>query len=62
MLVTSYDKSYVKFWRLPSGKLEETLELNIEKCLNIFWMKDKNAIGVAGKVGNQIKIVQLHPK
>jgi len=59
MLATSHNAHYISFFRLPSGKLERTLDLGMGKCFHIFLMEDKNAIGVASLSEKKIKIVKL---
>jgi len=60
MLAVTFTGSSLKFFRFPSGKLESTLGLGMKYCQNIFLMKDKNALGVAGSNKNIVKIIQLH--
>jgi len=61
MIASTHHQDYVKFFKLPHGKLEATVNLRMEKARNIFLMKDKNIIGVANLTRNVIKMVQLHP-
>jgi len=62
MIVTTHHKNYVKFFRIPSGMIQTTLELDVVKARSIFLLKDKNLLGVADLVKNCINIVQLHAR
>jgi WD40 repeat protein len=61
MLATTHHRDFVRFWKLPYGKLESTLSLGLNKARNIFPMKDKNMLGVADLSRNLLKVIQLHP-
>jgi len=61
MLATTHHRDFVRFWKLPYGKLESTLSLGLNKARNIFPMKDKNMLGVADLSKNLLKVIQLHP-
>jgi len=60
MIASTHHKDYIKFFKVPSGKLEATINLGLTKARNIFLMKDKNKLGVADLTRNVIKMVQLH--
>lgn len=60
LLAVVQSSKEVKFLSLLSGKIEKTLDLNLTSCVNVFFMKDKNAIGVVSSAENAIRIVQLH--
>jgi len=60
MIATTHHKEYIKFFSLPSGRLDTTLTLDMTKSRNIFLMGDKNTLGVADLGKNIIKMVQLH--
>ena len=61
MIATTHNTQEVRFWRLPSGKLEHTFHGSMRKYGNIFYMKEQNALGVASLGLNIIEIIQLHP-
>ena len=61
MIASTHHKDYIKFFKLPHGKLEATVNLGLTKARNIFLMKDKNIIGVANLTQGMTKMVQLHP-
>jgi len=46
MLVTTHNTQSIKFWKFPSGRLESRLDLKMANCYGIFFMKDKNCLGV----------------
>jgi len=59
MIATTHNTGEIKFFRLMSGKLECTLDVDLKNCQYVFLMKDKNALGAVGWGQNIIKIVQL---
>ncbi len=62
MLATIYYTRFIKFYSIPSGKLERMIDLGIEKWSNLLLMKDKNFLGVVSPSGDMIKILRLHGK
>ena len=51
--------NYIEFLRFPSGKLERRFRLKIGEVWNVFWMKDKNMIGVTDFAERMIDFVKL---
>ena len=62
ILATTHQMHFIRFYSLPSGKLESVLDLGMEMCRSIFLMKDKNCLGVVHFKGDMIKIIQLHDR
>jgi len=59
MIAVTCRENYIKFLKIPSGKLRWTLDVEMSQVSNVFLMKDKNALGVADWDQNVIKIIQL---